>query len=310
VRRFRGWCAATWFPSVDLQKLCDSYHGEGEMGLPRELIDKILRYNGDLQTLKACSLTSRAFYSAARPLVHRRMTLGFGSVYRGSRSEKLPIKDVLAQAEVFHARYLSEAEKRGLLRFGYVREVDLDLDIGNPENVLQLQHLRALETVHTLTIRSLDLRKILPIFDRCFSQFVPPLQSLNLELTRCGNPYQLMEFVCRFPHLDDLALIDPYNLYGWRLADAPPGPRPQQPLSFGGRLVLKGGSHFARFLLDLPGGIHFHSIEASSSLQDLAKLVVGCSSTLEVLSICCFEECKCSASTLTRQSTEGLLVTG
>ena len=264
ARKLRGWCAATWFPSVDLKELCDSYHDEGEMGLPRELIDKILRYNGDLQTLKNCSLTSRAFYSAARPLVHRRMTLGFTSAYCGSRSEKLPTEDVLDQAEVFHARYLSEAEKRGLLRFGYVREVDLYLDIGNPENVLQLQHIRVLETVHTLTIKFLDLPMILPIFDRCFSQFVPTLRSLSLTWTSYGNPHQLMEFVYRFPCLDNLALIDPYASDDSTFVDAPPvskWARPQQPLPFGGRLVLKGQSPPARFLLDLPGGVRFHSIK-------------------------------------------------
>ena len=109
MRRFRGWFAATYFPSVDLQQLCDSYHDEGVMGLPRELITEIMRYN-DIETLKRCSLTSRAFYSAARPLVHRRMVLGVGSAIHGLALEKLPLDTSLDRADVFHARYLSEAE--------------------------------------------------------------------------------------------------------------------------------------------------------------------------------------------------------
>ena len=308
VREFCGWYAATYFPSVDLQKLCDSYHDKGEMHLPRELIDKILRYNGDLQTLKICSLTSRAFYSAARPLIHRRMALGRDSVFRGSRSDNLPIDAVFAQADVFHARYLSTLEERGLLRYGYIREVDLDLSIGNPESVLQLQQLRTLETVHTLKIRGLDLHKIMPIFDRCFSHFVPTLQSLNLSGVRCENLHRLMEFVFRFPHLDDLTLIDPSTLDDLGYPDIPPRskwPRPQRPLPFGGHLALNGMAPLTQCLLDLPGGIRFRSIEASSDLRDLAKLLVACPSTLEVLRIRCMEDRKSNTSTFTHRSTNG-----
>ena len=186
VRRLCGSGTATHFPPVDLLKLCDLYGGEGGMGLPRELIDMIMRYNRDLQTLKSCSLTSRAFYSTARPLIHRRMELGVTSAVRGSRPEGSIIGDSdWDQADVFHARYLSTVEERGLLRYGYIQEVDIDLSIGNHENILQLQQLRALETVHALRIENLDLHKILPIFDRCFSQFVPTLRSLKLDWTRC-----------------------------------------------------------------------------------------------------------------------------
>ena len=308
MREFRGWYAVTYFPSVDLQQLCDSYRGKGEMNLPRELSDKILRYNGDLRTLKSCSLTSRAFYSAARPLIHRRMELGVASVARGSRSENLPRDVLFAQAEVFHARYLSMVGERGLLRHGYVRELHLELSIGNPENVLQLRQVRALETVHTLTINSLDLPQMLPIFDRCFSQFVPTLRSLGLHGPRCENAHQLIDFVCRFPYLDDLELTSPLGPDdGPGLADAPPGSkghRPQQPLPFGGNLVLKGGISLVQCLLDLPGDIRFRSIETIDVQKDLEKLVVACSSTLEVLSISCYGSCKSGAIKFTHQSAD------
>jgi len=285
-------------PSVDLQQLCDSYHDEGEMGLPRELINEIMRYN-DPQTLKRCSLASRAFYSAARPFIHKRVALGRGSIVRGSYPEIPPLDpdtSTLDEAGVLHTRYLLAAEERGLLRHGYVREVYLDFGIGIPENVLQLRQLRALKTVHTLTINTLDLHKFLPIFDCCFSQFVPTLRLLSLEEARCENAHQLMEFVCRFPHLDDLELINPCGLDLSVLADAPPGskgPRLQQPPPFGGHLVLKGSpSSLVRCLLGLLGGIRFRSIEIVGSQEDLAELLVACSSTLEVLSIVYFENGK------------------
>ena len=277
------------------------------MGLPRELVDGIMRYN-DLQTLKNCSLTSKAFYSAARPLIHRRMALGVGSLLRGCSYQRLTIDTVRDQADVFHARYLSAAEERGLLRYGYVREVDLDLRAGNPEDILQLRQLRALETVDTLTIQLLDLHQFLPIFGRCFSQFVPTLRSLALEDARCENAHQLMEFVCRFPHLDDLALIKPCGPGGSGFVNAPPwseGPRPQQHLPFSGHLVLNGTGPLVQCLLDLPGGVRFHSISTSSCLKDLAKLLGACSSTLKVLRIFCFERGKCSTPTLTHRPTDG-----
>jgi len=208
------------------------------MSLPRELIDEIMRYN-DHQTLESCSLTSRAFYSAARPFIHRRMVLGTRSIIRGTHPEILPFnRDApFANAEMGFARYLSEAEERGLLRHGYVQEVRLNLILGNPENVLQLPQLRALETVHTLTIEKLDLPKFLPIFGRCFSQFVPTLRSLSPKGARYDNANQLMEFVCRFPRLDDLELAHPSGPeYDLVLAGPPPrtkGSRLQQPLPCG-----------------------------------------------------------------------------
>jgi len=159
-------------------------------------------------------------------------------------------------------------------------------------------------------IESLALPQILPIFDNCFSQFVPTLRSLSLQSTHCDDVSQVMEFICRFPHLDDLAFTDSH--YG-RLTGAPPGsegPRPQQPLPFGGHLDLGGPPHFVQYLLDLPGGIRFRSIKVCSYLDDLEKLLVACSSTLETLTIRYFKSRESSTRTLTHLSTERLPVVG
>ena len=293
MRQLCNRLTTTLFPSVDLQQLCDAYRGEGEIDLPRELIDNIMRYN-DLQTLKACSLTSRTFYSAARPLIHRRMVLRMSSA--ACTLPPFSTGTYARQADMLHAQYLSAAESRGLLRYGYVREVSLEFaKVVHPERVLQLRQLRALETVHTLTIKSLDLHQILPIFDDCFSQFVPTLRSLYLQDTSCESVHQLMGFICRFPHLEDLELIDlsgPENLWSTSGPPRSEEPRPQQPLPLGGHLVLKGTPHLVQSLLDLQDDICFHSIEVSGSEKGLAKLLVASSSTLEVLKIRYCESCK------------------
>jgi len=270
------------------------------MGLPRELIDKILCYN-DLWTLKACSLVSRSFYSGARPFIHRRITLGIWSLIRccGFRlapgMEKPDFNAYAQQGGVYLARYLLAAEERGLLRYGYVREVHLDLSqLDHPENVLQLQQLRARETVQVLRIESLVLRKVLRIFDRCFSQFVPTLQSLSLRATRCENVQQLRQFICRFPRLDDLTLTCP-NLGSSLATDPPPGsegPQPQQHSPLRGDLVLDGTLGLG--LSGLPGGIHFRSVQVGSDQNDLPGLVRACSSSLEVLTIRSFKSSKSS----------------
>ena len=122
-----------------------------------------------------------------------------------------------------------------------------------------------------------------------------------------------MEFVYRFPHLDDLALINPRGLQdGVQFPDPPPRskrPRPQRPLPFGGQLFLGGAGPLVQCLLDLPDGIHFHSIEVKTHLRDLAKLPVACSSTLEVLKIICAKGGKPRTLTLASRFTEGSLVT-
>jgi len=42
-------------------------------------------------------------------------------------------------------------------------------------------------------IESLTLSQILPIFDSCFSQFIPTLRSLSLgQSTRCDDVHQVM----------------------------------------------------------------------------------------------------------------------
>jgi len=265
------------------------------MGLPRELIDEIMRHN-DLQTLKECSLTSRTFYSAARPKIHARMRLGVGSAMRGcklSPGTQFNLKTYDEQADVFHARYLSAAEERGLLRYGYIREVSLNfLRLVHPEKVLQLQQLRALETVHTLTINSLALPRILPIFDSCFSRFVPTLRSLSLRNTSREDINQLAEFTYQFPHLDDLDLTLHSRMDGHHAPPRSVWPRPRQPLPLRGHLHLDGPPCVVQWLVDLPGGIRFRSINVDRFLNDLEKLLAACSSTLEVFTIRYIDPCE------------------
>jgi len=74
-----------------------------------------------------------------------------------------------------------------------------------------------------------------------------------------GGVYEVLEFICKFPHLDDLSLTLPSPhcvgvLPELSMENSPP---------LQGMLVLRGwGSTTARFLLEIPGGLHFRSIDA------------------------------------------------
>ena len=224
------------------------------------------------------------------------MSLGIGSAMRGSElspGTPFDLETHREQADAFYARYLSATEERGLLRYGYIREVSLKLfELAHPEKVLQLQQLRALETVHTVAIDSLALPRILPIFDSCFSQFVPTLRSLSLCDVSYEDINQVTEFIYRFPHLDDLDLTLHDAMDD---GHAPPRSmwlRLRQPLPLRGHLHLSGPPHVVQWLVDLPGGIRFRSINVDRFLDDLEKLLAACSSTLEVFTIRYIDPCE------------------
>ena len=290
VRKLRGWTAMLPWTAVDLRGLCFSYRCVGAMGLPRDIIEEIIQFHHeDWGTLMACALTCRALFSAVRGLIHRRVRLPPWRSYPphnlvGRIREKMfPVRRPRDWSEV-HLRYLSMAGKRGLL--GYTREVQIN--VGRdfvPESLeVYLPYFRSFTQVHTLRIDSFDLAGPLATFDRYFAQFVPTLRSLYLPYVK-GGPHEVLKFICKFPHLDDLSLILSAPRHGG--VDVPPRSAVEcehsPPLR--GTLALKGwASVFARFLLKIPGGLHFRSINISGVVkEDLDEIFAACSSNLETL---------------------------
>jgi len=102
-------------------------------------------------------------------------------------------------------RYLSEAGERGLL--GYAREVYIEVGQSLIPETLEayLPHFRSFTQVHTLKIDYSNPAKSLPAFGRYFAPFVLTLRSLHLPYV-AGGVYELLEFICKFPHLDNLSL--------------------------------------------------------------------------------------------------------
>ena len=137
--------------------------------------------------------------------------------------------------------------------------------------------------VHTPRISGFDVARFLPAFERYFAQFVPTLRSLDLPYVT-GGIQEVLEFICKFPHLNNLFLT-PSGSY--RTDIRPPSRLSVEhspPLK--GTLVLGGwATSFVRFLLKVPGGLHFRSINAGDvNKGELEEILVACSSDLEVLS--------------------------
>ena len=268
---------------VDLCELCILYRCVGAMGLPREIIEDILGFlHKDIKTLKACSLTCRALFSAVRGLIHRKVRLATWKVYRPPRFVDRLVARVFQDRRLHevHMRYLSMAGKRGLL--GCARELIIDIGPSlTPETVeVYLQHFLSFSKVRTLRIRRFDLGRFLPIFERYFTQFVPTLRSLHLPDV-VGGIHEVVEFICKFPHLEDLSL----TLSSCYWVDTPRSLMEHSP-PLRGKLILRGwGTIPARFLLEISGGLHFRSIDAGSvDKVELDEILVACSPTLEVFS--------------------------
>ena len=266
---------------VNLCELWTSYRHVGAMGLPREIVDNILSFLPE--DLKACSLTCRALFSAARELIHRKVRLATWKVYRSpGLVDRIAAKVLRGQGvHEEHMRYLSIAGKRGLL--GYARELIIGIGPSFTPEALEvyLPHFLSFSRVRTLRIHRFDLKRFLPIFERYFAQFMPTLRSLHLPDV-VGGIHEVQEFMCKFPHLDDLSL----TLRSCNWADVPPRLSTEHPPPLRGKLVLRGwGTIPTRFLLEIPGGLRFRSIDAGGMDRvELDEILIACSSTLETFS--------------------------
>ena len=183
-----------------------------------------------------------------------------------------------------HMRYLSMVGEYGL--WVYAQEVYIELGQCFLSDALDtyLPRSHSSTRVHTLRISGFDVVRFLPVFERYFAQFVPTLRSLCLPYVM-GDVHEVLEFICKFPHLDNLSLA----LYASLSTDVRPPPRlsveHSPPLR--GTLVLRGGaSVFVRFLLKIHGGLHFQSVNVGGvDKEELGEVLVACSSSLEVFSL-------------------------
>ena len=239
---------------------------------PYEIMEMIIAHlTRDLDTLKACSLTCRFWYTVAVPHLHHTLVLGRNG--RGvARSELKP---------------LSKLHRLGLMPL--VKEIRVRQWCGMggwfvPQAFgrRDLRYFSAFANVQNLVIRRLQLDHFIPDIERYFGHFSPSLRSIELFKPRC-TPRQLSYFLSLFPNLDDIEVRHIYtHIPGATTPDA--GLSPFSVPKLRGRLTLHSfhwvetWTHFTSC-----GRLRFRHMDLRGSASCAPLLLEACAETLETL---------------------------
>ena len=249
---------------------------ESTCRLPYEIVEVIIAHTRDLDTLKACSLTCRSWYTAALPHLHHTLILGKNR-HGIPGSELEPI---------------SKLHELGLARF--VREIRVRQWGDDPDwfrplafTLGDLRYFSAFASVQTLAIHRLDIDRFIPGVQNYFGQFSQTLRSIALFDSLCDTPQQLPYFLSLFPNLDDIC-IQGFLVLGTPILDEPTPSVELIPFftpKLRGRLVLHDFSSTKSWanLIDVCGGLRFRHM-ILHDVGDCAPLLLeACVETLETL---------------------------
>ena len=187
-------------------------------------------------------------------------------------------------------KVLPELAAHGVLSYARQLFINLGWDF-TPTNLQPFNHyFQCFDRIQELSISRLDTPGFLENFDTYFANVVPTLQSLHLE-GPIGETRDILDFICRFPHLDDLSLkmsisTDPRDQRTWSSGTLPVV-KSMPP--FRGRLKLDGiierrGSLLQQ-LTSLPGKRSFRSVVFRNCESEAAQPIVSaCCSTLASVS--------------------------
>ena len=253
----------------------------------------------DLKSLKACSLTCKAMFFSARRIIHRKIRLTSDKNW-----ELLTVPErqryIRGERQGIAVRVLSTIAAQGLLP--YARHLSININKNfTPANLQPfIHHFQCFDRVQEFTVDWLDTSGFLEHFDTYFANFVPTLHSLHLD-NPTGDTRDILDFVCRFPHLDDLTFSMASGHFAgsdtWRSRSLPVVKRVPP---FRGRLKLNGISgwrnHLLFQLISLPGKRRFRFIDFQNCDSDAVQSVVdGCSGTLESVSTVWRRYCECQS---------------
>ena len=151
----------------------------------------------DMESLKSCSLASKAISRSTKPLLHRTLCLIPG--YRGISRANVP-------GDWNEFKGLSILGERGLLQ--HTRHLSMFLG-RNPlfhhDLHLYIRHLHTLTNLTSLKTRWLDTSSFISRMGEYFGAFLGSLRSLELEYPR-GDHNQILYFICQFTNLRDLKI--------------------------------------------------------------------------------------------------------
>jgi hypothetical protein len=227
--------------------------------LPSEILDLVVDHLHDEPTaLKACCVVSKSWIQRTR--AHLFATVEFYS----------PRSDIELWKKAFLDPSNSPAHHtRSLTICGIPVVTTADTDAGG--------WIRTFHNLTRLHLESLSWGEHVSLVP--FHGLSPTLRSLRLT---CTSP-DVLDLICSFPLLEDLALI--YPSHGSDVWNTPPtSPKLTGSLN----LSMFGGIRpVARRLLSLPNGLHFTKIIVmlDEGTDSVVGLVSTCSDTLESISI-------------------------
>jgi hypothetical protein len=231
--------------------------------LPQEILDLIVDHLRDEPTtLKSCCVVSKSW-------IHRTRTHLFARVeFHAPKSHVELWRKIFSdpsRSPVHHTRHLSIC--------GLALVTAADADTGG--------WIRTFRNFVHLHLESIDFENDNQVSLVPFYGLSPTLTSLRIMSTSS----EILELICSFPLLEDLALVF-LSLGG----DAWDTPSTSPKLTGSLELVALGAIRpAARRLLSLPGGLRFAKIDTSCLKEDvksITDLVSRCSDTLESLKIC------------------------
>ena len=247
------------------------FTGAGWKSLPQELVDEILGLLlDDLDVLKACSLTCKRLFGAARPLIHQRL------ICLDTRPDYPKPKRSLFSRRGRHPGAfgrLVDADRSDVLR--YTRHLtfkptdNLSKPCFNPIHLQgYLPQLRSITKLDSLTLEIFYITSFIPVFDEYFGIFANTLRRLDIRRAD-GTAQAILYIVSKFPLLEDLTIISSGGGF------TPPVPAIAPSPPFRGKLVLANARsrELSEGLAAFPGGLNFRSLELAKCERPQAVLV-------------------------------------
>ena len=241
--------------------------------LPYDILEMVITYLArDLGALKACSLISRSWYTAATPHLHHTLTLK-ENIHDIDRSQMEP---------------LSKLHELGLLHL--VKTLRVKQGVGNsrwfvpqPFSDLDLCYFSTLANVHTLKLQNVEIHRFIPDLEYHFGRFSQTLRSITLHDPSC-TPQQLSHFLSLFSNLDDIGIRNSHrHLPNKTISDTELVPFSVPKLQ--GRLALDNFTWFEVWthLAASCGGLRFRHMDLRMSGSCAPVLFEACADTLETL---------------------------
>ena len=244
---------------------------ESTCRLPYEIVEMIVACITHRATLKACSLTCRSWYIVTAPHLYHTLVLGVTKKPTIPHLEEKPLSRL-------HGHRMPLAVKEI-----WVRQELLRWFSPQAFSRSDLRNFSAFSHIRTLRVQKLEIYRFMPDIERYFGHFSSTLQSITLYQPVC-TPRQLSHFLSLFSNLDNIEISGGYRP---RLKRTLPDPElvPFSAPKLRGQLELYA-SHWAEiwtYLINLCGGLQFHSMDLRRAASCAPILLEACAKTLETL---------------------------